>query len=164
MCAAQVRARALYEKAGIALTPEEPDGIAVADFGLSDLENTGEIMTYINTERYCAKEMALFPRQTCPEHAHVPVDGSPPASRKPSDADTARYICMWMAGRRPARRGLYGVARDCAAARGTIHHPAGCTVLVSGRRTGRCSIRVQFGEPGRMRCVHRCPHKAYSGN
>ncbi len=82
MCAAQVRARALYEKAGIALTPEEPDGIAVADFGLRDLENTGEIMTYINTERYCAKEMALFPRQTCPEHAHVPVDGSPPGKQE----------------------------------------------------------------------------------
>lgn len=78
VCAAQVRARALYEKAGIALTPEESDGIEVADFGLRDLENTGlEIVTYINTERYCAKEMALFPRQTCPEHAHVPVDGSP---------------------------------------------------------------------------------------
>ncbi len=75
---AQARARALYEKAGIALTQEERDGIEVADFGLHDLDNTGlEIVTYVNTDRYCAKEMALFPRQTCPEHAHVPVDGQP---------------------------------------------------------------------------------------
>lgn len=134
VCAAQVRARALYEKAGIALTPEESDGIAVADFGLRDLENTGlEIVTYINTECYCAKEMALFPRQTCPEHAHVPVDGSPPASRKPSDADTARYICMWMAGRRPARpkESIRCGPRLCC---GPGNHTPSCRVYGTGFR------------------------------
>ncbi len=71
-----LRALALYEKAGIVLTPEEKNNLEVADFGLSDLENTGlEIVTYINTDFYCAKEMVLFPFQTCPEHAHVPFSG-----------------------------------------------------------------------------------------
>ena len=31
-------------------------------------------MTYVNTERCCAKEMVLFPGQTCPEHRHAPVE------------------------------------------------------------------------------------------
>lgn len=70
---ARDKALALYEKAHIILTDEEKATLEVADFGLNDLENTGlEIVTYINTDRYCAKEMALFPRQTCPEHSHVP--------------------------------------------------------------------------------------------
>jgi len=64
-----------YEKAGIVLTPAERERIEIADFGLGDLEHTGlQILTYINTERVCAKEMVLFPGQTCPEHRHV---GSP---------------------------------------------------------------------------------------
>jgi len=68
-------ALALYEKAGIVLTPAEKANMEVADFGLGDLEHTGlQIVVYINTERVCAKEMALLPGQTCPEHRHV---GSP---------------------------------------------------------------------------------------
>ena len=31
----------------------------------------------MNTERCCAKEMVLFPRQTCPEHRHAPLPGYP---------------------------------------------------------------------------------------
>ena len=69
------RAIALFEAAGIVLTPAEKENIEVADFGLDDLERTGlQIVVYVNTERVCAKEMALFPGQTCPEHKHV---GSP---------------------------------------------------------------------------------------
>ena len=65
----------LYEKAGIVLTPAEKANLEVADFGLGDLEHTGlQIVVYINTERVCAKEMALLPGQACPEHRHV---GSP---------------------------------------------------------------------------------------
>lgn len=34
-----------------------------------DLERTGlQLVTYVNTERCCAKEMVLFAGQTCPEH------------------------------------------------------------------------------------------------
>jgi len=65
----------LYERAGIVLTDAERAGLEVADFGLGDLERTGlEIVVYVNTERVCAKELALLPGQTCPEHKHV---GSP---------------------------------------------------------------------------------------
>jgi D-lyxose ketol-isomerase len=64
--------------AGIVLTSEEVDRIEVADFGLSDLDRLGlELITYINTERVCAKDLVLFPGQTCPEHRHPPVGDDP---------------------------------------------------------------------------------------
>jgi len=66
----------MYQKANIVLTDEEKNSVEVADFGLNNLYNVGlEIITYINTKRVCAKEMVLFPNQTCPEHRHVPTDG-----------------------------------------------------------------------------------------
>jgi len=69
-------ALALYEKAGIVLTPAEKAGMEVANFGLGDLAHTGlQIIVYINTERVCAKEMALLPGQACPEHRHVGAPG-----------------------------------------------------------------------------------------
>lgn len=75
---ARKRALEYFEKAGIILTDEEKNNIEVADFGLDDLEKTGlEIVTYVNTSRCCAKELVLFPGQTCPEHRHPPVDGEP---------------------------------------------------------------------------------------
>ncbi len=71
---AQARAAKMYEEAGIILTPEERNNIEIAEFGLDDLEHQGlELVTYINTDIYCAKELALFPGQTCPEHRHPPV-------------------------------------------------------------------------------------------
>jgi D-lyxose ketol-isomerase len=76
--AVRQRAAAMLRKAGIVLTPEERDTMEVADFGLGDLERTGlQLVTYVNNERYCAKELVLFPRQTCPEHRHPPVAGGP---------------------------------------------------------------------------------------
>ena len=64
--------------AGIVLTPAERDAIEVADFGLGRLDEIGlQIVVYVNTERVCAKELVLFPHQTCPEHRHPPVDGDP---------------------------------------------------------------------------------------
>lgn len=76
----QARERAVeyLSRAGIVLTPEEAANVEVADFGLNDLDNTGlELVTYVNTSRVCAKELVLFPRQTCPEHYHPPVEGEP---------------------------------------------------------------------------------------
>ena len=76
--AARRRALAYFEKAGIVLTPGEVDTIEVADFGLGELDTTGlELVTYINTARVCAKELVLFPHQTCPEHRHPPMGGGP---------------------------------------------------------------------------------------
>jgi D-lyxose ketol-isomerase len=63
---------------GIVLTGEEREAIEVADFGLSRLEETGlQLLVYVNTDRYCAKELVLRPGQTCPEHRHPPFGGTP---------------------------------------------------------------------------------------
>lgn len=73
---AQLRAIEFFEKAGIVLTLEEKENIEVVDFGFGDLARIGlEIVTYVNTERCCAKEMVMFPHQTCPEHRHPNVNG-----------------------------------------------------------------------------------------
>ena len=62
-----------YDRAHIVLTDEEKERIEVADFGLDRVDEIGlEILTYVNTERVCAKEMVLAPHQACPEHKHVP--------------------------------------------------------------------------------------------
>jgi D-lyxose ketol-isomerase len=75
---ARERAAAMLAEAGIVLTPAERDAIEVADFGLGRLEELGlQIVVYVNTDRVCAKELVLFPRQTCPEHRHPPVAGGP---------------------------------------------------------------------------------------
>lgn len=74
----QQRAAELLSHIGIVLTPREREAIEVADFGLGELDHTGlEVVVYVNTDRYCAKELVLFPRQTCPEHRHPPVAGGP---------------------------------------------------------------------------------------
>ncbi|MEG6572900.1 D-lyxose/D-mannose family sugar isomerase [[Clostridium] cellulosi] len=67
-----------FEKASIAITEDEKKKIEVADFGLNDIENTGlQLVTFVNTDRVCAKEMVLFPHQTCPEHRHPEMGNSP---------------------------------------------------------------------------------------
>lgn len=85
---ARVRSRESLERAGIVLTPEESAQIEVADMGLNELEQTGlQLVVYVNTERVCAKELVLFPRQTCPEHRH------PPIGEEPGKEETFR--CRW---------------------------------------------------------------------
>ncbi|MFP3636355.1 D-lyxose/D-mannose family sugar isomerase [Bacillus sp. SIMBA_033] len=65
---------AYYQKAGIVLTDDEVEDIQIMDYGLGKLEETGlQLFIYVNTDRYCSKELVLFPRQTCPEHRHPPV-------------------------------------------------------------------------------------------
>ena len=66
----------MYEKAGIALSEKEKSSVEVVDWGLDQLDVMGlQIITYINTERVCAKEMVLLPYQTCAEHMHIPTNG-----------------------------------------------------------------------------------------
>jgi D-lyxose ketol-isomerase len=75
---ARERAAALLAEAGIVLTGKERAEIEVADFGLSQLDEIGlEVVVYVNTDRVCAKELVMFPRQTCPEHRHPPHGDSP---------------------------------------------------------------------------------------
>ncbi len=68
------RSSQMLKQAGIVLTAEERARFEVADFGLGEIEKTGlEIITYLNTDRVCAKELVMLPHQTCPEHRHPTV-------------------------------------------------------------------------------------------
>lgn len=78
LAAARERAASILTRGGIALTLRERAEIEVADFGLGRLEETGlQIVVYVNTDWCCAKELVLFPGQTCPEHHHPPFGGTP---------------------------------------------------------------------------------------
>ncbi len=71
---ARKRAADYYKKAGNVMTDNEVENIEVADFGLGIHESIGlQLVTYVNNEKYCAKEMVLFPYQICPEHTHRPL-------------------------------------------------------------------------------------------
>jgi D-lyxose ketol-isomerase len=86
--AARARSREYLSRAGIVLTAEEAANIEVADMGLNELATTGlQLVVYVNTERVCAKELVLFPGQTCPEHRH------PPVGDEPGKEETFR--CRW---------------------------------------------------------------------
>jgi D-lyxose ketol-isomerase len=78
----------LIRLAGLVVTPAEVASIEIADLGLGDFERQGlAILVYVNTERCCAKELALLPAQTCPEHRH------PPVADDPGKEETFR--CRW---------------------------------------------------------------------
>ncbi len=65
-------------QAGLKLRPDEIENIEVADFGLGRVREIGlQLVVYVNTDRCCAKELVLIPRQLCPEHRHPPVDRYP---------------------------------------------------------------------------------------
>lgn len=64
--------------AGMVLRKDEADRIEIADFQLGDLEQAGlYVVVYVNTSRVCAKELVMSPRQTCPEHYHPAIGGTP---------------------------------------------------------------------------------------
>jgi len=85
---ARRRAVEMLKRAGIVITEEERRNMEVTDFGLGDLYTFGlQIIVYVNNERYCAKELILFPRQICPEHKH------PPFNNYPGKQETFR--CRW---------------------------------------------------------------------
>ncbi len=81
--AARKRAARLLKKAHVVITPREVQAIEISDFGLGDLDNVGLLVViYENNVRYCAKEIVLLPRQTCPEHRHPPVGGKDPGKQE----------------------------------------------------------------------------------
>lgn len=68
----------LLQRTGIVLTSAEKERIEVADCGLGDLKMIGlQAITYVNTERVCAKELVMTPHQSFPEHKHPAVAGQP---------------------------------------------------------------------------------------
>lgn len=84
----QAQAAAYFDRAGIVVTPAEKAKIEIADFGLSEFPRSGlGVLVYINTPRCCAKELAMWPRQTCPEHRH------PNLGEEPGKEETFR--CRW---------------------------------------------------------------------
>lgn len=77
------------KNAGIVITSEEKDQIEIADFGLSDIEHCGlQLVVYENNDRYCAKELVLFPYQFCPEHRHPALADGTPGKRE-------TFRCRW---------------------------------------------------------------------
>jgi D-lyxose ketol-isomerase len=81
-------AASLFRTAGIHITQAEKQRIETADFGLGQFEETGlAVLVYVNTLRCCAKELAMWPRQTCPEHMH------PSVGSEPGKEETFR--CRW---------------------------------------------------------------------
>jgi len=79
----------ILQRAGIVLTPEEKKRFAAVDFGLGRIREIGlEMLVYVNTPRYCAKELVLLPRQTCPEHLHPKIDESNPGKQE-------TFRCRW---------------------------------------------------------------------
>ena len=69
---------AALARAGITLLQPEQERIEITDFGLGQFELQGLVLfTYVNTDRYCAKELVLLPAQTCPQHRHPPFGGGP---------------------------------------------------------------------------------------
>src|SRR3954454_6493307 len=72
------RGRVLQTLREVGLGIADGEQIEYADFGLGEFSSQGlSLLTYVNTDRYCAKELVLLPGQTCPEHRHPPVDGGP---------------------------------------------------------------------------------------
>jgi len=64
--------------AGIVLNERDKDAIEIADFSLNHFAREGlALVVYVNTDRYCAKELIMQPLQTCPEHRHPPVGNDP---------------------------------------------------------------------------------------
>jgi D-lyxose ketol-isomerase len=117
---ARERAAATLEAAGLTLTSEEKESIEVVDFGLNVLEEIGlQVVVYVNTERVCAKEIVLFPNQTCAEHRHPPFEGTP--GKEETFRVRAGLVFVHVEGdptpdpkARPAHsdRGVYTAARE----------------------------------------------------
>jgi D-lyxose ketol-isomerase len=72
----QAEAARCMRDAGIVLREDEAAALEIADFGLGRFAEFGlAIHVYVNTERCCAKELVMLPKQICPEHRHPSVDG-----------------------------------------------------------------------------------------
>ncbi|MDD3726395.1 MAG: D-lyxose/D-mannose family sugar isomerase [Candidatus Ratteibacteria bacterium] len=77
------RALTLLQKAGIVITEKEFQDMEVVELGLGIPEIIGLlIVVYENNDRYCAKELIMLPRQTCPEHRHPALSPSNPGKQE----------------------------------------------------------------------------------
>jgi hypothetical protein len=113
---ARLYAAEKLSETGVVLTAEERDAIEVADFGLSRLAETGlQLLVYVNTDRYCAKELVLRPWADVPGapastlRGHPRQGGDVPLSQRP---------------RLSLRRGRPHTGSGVHAASGRIHRRA----------------------------------------
>ena len=89
------RAAQMLADAGIVLT--ERDELEITDLGLGRFEEIGlSLVVYENNDRYCAKELVLFPHQLCPEHRHPPV-GDDPGKEETFRCRTGSVV-LWVDG------------------------------------------------------------------
>ena len=108
-----------FAAAGIVLTDAERDSIEVADFGLGGLHEAGlMLLVYVNTDRYCAKELVLYPGQTAPSTAIRP------STARPGKEETFRC--------RSGSSTSTSTARDRAAPGPAVHDPTRHAALVPG--------------------------------
>ena len=138
---ARDRAAAMMRNAGVRLTESEVEAMDVADFGLGHLEVEGaQIVSFFNTDRVSAKVIALFPRQSLPEHWHTSFGDDP------GKEETLRVIdgtaCIYIPGEAKRRAGphprgqrglLHRPPRGGAAEGWADHAGAGREALVPGR-------------------------------
>lgn len=87
----QQRFARMLDDAGIILSPPERQRIEVADMGLGEIERSGlGLVVYENNDRYCAKELMMLPRQSCPQHRHPPVTDNAGRVLDPGKRETFR--------------------------------------------------------------------------
>lgn len=68
----------IFKKSKIHLKQDEVENLEITDLGLGNFYDIGlSLIVYINTNKICAKEIALLPNQTCAQHRHPPVKNSP---------------------------------------------------------------------------------------
>ncbi len=96
----------IFDAAHVVLSPAERDGMELADFALGNFERQGlGVVVCVNNDRYCGKELALLPGQTCPEHRHPPVT-LPDGRADPGKRETFRcrhgVVYLFVEGERTA--------------------------------------------------------------
>jgi len=133
--AAQRRAAAMIEEAGVVVTAEESGRVEVADFGLSRLDQEGaQILTLVATDRIAAKIIVLFEGQTLPEHWH------PRVGEDPGKEETVRVVRgtlrCYVPGEDILREGFVPQGKQDAY---TVRHelllgPGGQTTLLPGTK------------------------------
>lgn len=84
----QKKVSEFLEERSIILTEQEKKNIEITDVGLNEFPVQGMgLITYINNDQYCAKELVLFGGQTFVQHKH------PPINEYPGKRETFR--CRW---------------------------------------------------------------------
>lgn len=85
---AKDKVKKMLDKAKIKVSAKELRELELAGFALKDFETYGlSIIVYENNDRYCAKELLMFPWQICPEHRHPNV--------KKQSGKQETFRCRW---------------------------------------------------------------------